>query len=87
MIAIADIKNLIEANYCFEFLIHMSSLLLIYIIISLRQKLIPVNIKQYSKYLYKTNKLAILIMSHIDPFVPNEPFRYPLKTSENRKVF
>ena len=56
MIAIADIKNLIEANYCFEFLIHMSSLLLIYIIISLRQKLIPVNIKQYSKYLYKTNK-------------------------------
>ena len=23
----------------------------------------------------------------INPFVPNAPFLYPLKTSENRKVF
>ena len=23
----------------------------------------------------------------INPFVPNEPFLYPLKTSENRKIF
>ena len=25
-------------------------------------------------------------LKHIDPFVPNAPFFYPLKTSENRKV-
>ena len=24
---------------------------------------------------------------YIDPFVPNAPFLYPLKTSENRKDF
>ena len=33
------------------------------------------------KAIYKT------IHKHINPFVPNAPFLYPLKTSENRNVF
>ena len=32
---------------------------------------------------YQTIKRIVLI----NPFVPNAPFLYPLKTSENRKVF
>ena len=29
----------------------------------------------------------ISISAHINPFVPNAPFLYPLKTSENLNVF
>ena len=31
-------------------------------------------------------KLLFLLL-HFNPFVPNAPFLYPLKISENRKVF
>ena len=31
--------------------------------------------------------IVILEIETINPFVPNAPFLYPLKTSENRKVF
>ena len=31
--------------------------------------------------------IVILESETINPFVPNAPFLYPLKTSENRKVF
>ena len=38
-----------------------------------------------------TTKIIIARNRHsaeaLDPFIPNEPFLYPLKTSENRKVF
>ena len=29
----------------------------------------------------------LTITFYINPFVPNAPFLYPLKTSENRKIF
>ena len=34
---------------------------------------------------YTTQKLTGLTLSRINPFAPNVPFLYPLKTSENRK--
>ena len=34
-----------------------------------------------------TQSLTKILLDLINPFVPNAPFLYPLKTSENRKAF
>ena len=37
--------------------------------------------------LWSRNQEFACIINQLNPFVPNAPFLYPLKTSENRKIF
>ena len=43
-----------------------------------------VTLKKSSEYYLD---ITFIIITIINPFVPNAPFLYPLKTSENPKVF
>ena len=45
--------------------------------------LLLINVNQMTLIFIKCNTGLIWV----DPFVPNAPFLYPLKTSENRKVY
>ena len=53
-----------------------------------------VNVKRYifqgdtlSQLLFVLSFISLsLVLCNVNPFVPNAPFLYPLKTSENRKV-
>ena len=44
-------------------------------------------LQKYNPPLYESISYNWSLLYSLDPFVPNAPFLYPLKTSENRKVF
>ena len=46
-----------------------------------------INYKRVSYLQSMKIMIVILEIETINPFVPNAPFLYPLKTSENRKIF
>ena len=43
-------------------------------------------LQKYNPPLYESISYNWSLLYSLDPFVPNAPFLYPLKTSENRKV-
>ena len=44
-------------------------------------------LQKYNPPLYESISYNWSLLYSLGPFVPNAPFLYPLKTSENRKVF